>query len=1127
MGLDKPMRRQAMRLNDLSPLLIYSPRDWLRLAALALLYALLAKISLVFATVGDHITLVWLPSGLALAALLLGGKRYWPGVFVGAGIAPMLAGLSLPVSAGIALGNTLEPLLGAWLLSRGSRFDPSLTRYRDFLRLLFLGGIISPSVSALGGISILFITGTLTQSMLPNALLTWWMGDMLGIIIVAPTILVWRRRPQDWWVGRRKLELAALLGLGFFSGQVIFLDWFHDALGLYAQAFLMFIWIAWGALRFGSHGVLLLLCMTLAQALLGITKGVGYFGNDLVETSMFSFWSYFAELTAVGMTLSLVLSELRQGAAGLRTQKDFLRAILETEPECVKIVDPKGNLLEMNAAGLAMLEATSLDEVKRCTIFGFILPQYCDAFRALHKRVLQGESGTLEFEVLGLRGTRRWLETRAAPMRDASGKVTCLLGITRDITARKKAEAEVSERERQLSTLIGNLPGVAYRCRNNADYTMEFISDGIEKMAGYPADDFMHQRRQFGSLIHPDDQERVWVEIQTALQKNQPYELTYRLLTASGAEKWLWERGRGIYDNHGQLLALEGFLTDITERKQAEDHMRLAASIYESSTEAIMVTDENNRIIDINPAFVRITGYTLAEVVGKGPEILQSGRHDESFYREMWRGILNDGHWQGEIWDRRKDGEVYAKWMNISVIRHPDGRIHRHVAQFSDITEKKRKDELIWTQANYDALTGLPNRRLLQDRLEQHLIKARRTGSPLALLFIDLDRFKEINDTLGHAKGDVMLVEAARRIRECVRESDTVARLGGDEFTVILAEFSGRPQIERITQHIIQELAHPFYFENDEMGYYISASIGISLYPDDATDLEGLLKHADQALYVAKAEGRSRSSYFTPSMQREAIEKLALTNDLRQALAKNELHVYYQPIVELASGRVVKAEALLRWQHPKRGMISPAIFIPLAEESGVIVEIGEWVFQQAIASVARWRKQFGRVIQVSVNKSPVQFEQPAKRPWSDWLTSLHLPGNSVTVEITEGLLLKASPKVEQRLLEFRNSGIEVSIDDFGTGFSSLAYLNQFDIDYLKIDRSFISNLTEDESSKALTEAIIVMAHKLGIRTVAEGVETEQQRDLLVRFGCDFAQGFLYSHAVPCEEFEALLACSQG
>jgi len=628
-------------------------------------------------------------------------------------------------------------------------------------------------------------------------------------------------------------------------------------------------------------------------------------------------------------------------------------------------------------------------------------------------------------------------------------------------------------------------------------------------------------RAQVQQRVHPDDRDRMNRALSDALKGTQPYDLEYRVMLPGGAEKVVHARAGVLRDKYETPLLVRGTVQDITERRQMEESMRLAALIYQSSAEAVMVTDENNLIIDVNPAFVQQTGYRLEEVAGKNPNLLKSGRHDKAFYQEMWCAIRENDKWQGEIWDRRKDGSIYAKYASISVIRHPDGRIYRHVAQFLDITYRKQKEEEIWRQANYDMLTELPNRRLFHDRLEQETKKAHRTGLSMALLFIDLDRFKEVNDSLGHTKGDALLVEAARRISACVRESDTVARLGGDEFTVILTEFSERLHLERISQDMIQALSKPFDLGGGDTGY-ISASIGIALYPDDAGDMEALIKHADQAMYAAKAEGRARFRYFIPSMQQEAREKLTLTNDLRQALARNELEVYYQPIVDTVSGSIIKAEALLRWHHPARGLVSPAIFIPLAEESGLILEIGDWVFQQAIAAIARWREQFGRIIQVSVNMSPLQFEQSAKRLWLDRMASAGLPGNSITVEITEGLLIKDSATVKQRLLELRNSGIEVSIDDFGTGFSALSYLKQFDIDYLKIDRAFVSHLVENESDKALTEAIIVMAHKLGIKAVAEGVETQEQLRLLIGFGCDYVQGYLYSFPLPLEEFEKFI-----
>ncbi len=439
-----------------------------------------------------------------------------------------------------------------------------------------------------------------------------------------------------------------------------------------------------------------------------------------------------------------------------------------------------------------------------------------------------------------------------------------------------------------------------------------------------------------------------------------------------------------------------------------------------------------------------------------------------------------------------------------------------------EITNREQKH--LFELAHFDQLTKLPNRRLFIDRLGQELMKAKRLGTSIALLFIDLDHFKAVNDSMGHAKGDELLMQVAQRIKDSIRTSDTVARLGGDEFTAILTNYGGHSHLERITQNIIDELAAPFDLGADEIAH-VSGSIGIALYPDDADDLTSLLQHADHAMYAAKEAGRNGFRYFLPTMQYEALEKMKLTNDLRLALKGGQLEVHYQPIVEAHTGRIFKAEALLRWRHPTRGMISPVDFIPLAEESRLIIEIGEWVFFEAIKSIEAWHEQTGQIIQVSVNKSPVQFIRKSSHAWNDRLKASNLPRGVITVEITEGLLLNDSEHVYNSLLRFQEAGVEVSIDDFGTGFSALSYLNKFHIDYLKIDKSFIQNMFENKSNQALTEAIIVMAHKLGIRTIAEGVETVEQRDMLITSGCDYMQGYLYSRPVPYAQFTELLLAS--
>ncbi|MBU0622610.1 MAG: EAL domain-containing protein [Gammaproteobacteria bacterium] len=497
------------------------------------------------------------------------------------------------------------------------------------------------------------------------------------------------------------------------------------------------------------------------------------------------------------------------------------------------------------------------------------------------------------------------------------------------------------------------------------------------------------------------------------------------------------------------------------------------------------------------------------------PHLLEALR---KFFRERAERISS------EFRVRCKDGSW--KWIlsrGMVVHRNEEGRVTRMIGTHTDLTERKRAEETIQRQANYDPLTLLPNRRLFRDRLELEIRKAHRAGLTMGLLFIDLDNFKEVNDTLGHDRGDELLVEAAQRINQCVRESDTVARIGGDEFTVILSEVEDTRSIERVAQNIIAELVKPFVLGADKA--FISASIGITLYPDDAFEVEDLLKHADQAMYVAKNAGRNRYSYFTAAMQEHAEARMRLANDLRTALEEKQFRVYYQPIVELRSGEIHKAEALIRWQHPERGMVSPMQFIPLAEENGLIREIGDWVFKQAAQQAKHLRQNFNPDFQISVNKSPVQFrigDAPSQPNWLDHLHQLGLEGQAIAIEITESLLLDAEPEVQEKLLDFRDEGVQVAIDDFGTGYSSLAYLKKFDIDYLKIDQSFVRNLESDPENMALCEAIIVMAHKLGLKVVAEGVETEAQHDLLRSAGCDYAQGYLFSKPVPSTEFEALL-----
>jgi diguanylate cyclase (GGDEF)-like protein/PAS domain S-box-containing protein len=577
------------------------------------------------------------------------------------------------------------------------------------------------------------------------------------------------------------------------------------------------------------------------------------------------------------------------------------------------------------------------------------------------------------------------------------------------------------------------------------------------------------------------------------------------------------------FDFDGAPLGLISIGRDISERRRLEEQMRLSALVYQHTAEGMLVTDANYRIIDINAAGARITGYQLDEVRGQRPDIFNSGRQDLAFYELMQRTVDEFGYWHGEVEDRRKNGDTYAKSMVINRLMGGDGTVHGYVMLFSDITEKKQADEMIWRQANFDMLTGLPNRRMLRERLEHEIRQTTRAGCSLALLLIDLDHFKEVNDTLGHLVGDDLLVEAARRISACTRESDTVARLGGDEFTVILTRITDPKHVETVAEKIITHLAEPFQL-GDSVAY-ISASVGVTLCPDDADEAEALLKNADQAMYVAKRQGRNRFSHFTQGLQTAAQDRLRMISDLRSAIKDKQFHLQFQPIVDPITGHICKAEALLRWDHPIHGVVLPGDFIPLAEETGMIVSIGDWVFREAARWASRWNRLVPGGFQISVNASPVQFRPEAAATLRDWITFLHnhdIPGSCMVIEITEGLLLNADADVSQILLALRMAGIQMAIDDFGTGYSSLAYLNKFDIEFLKIDQSFISSLSAAPADRALCEAIIVMAHKLSLQVIAEGVETAEQRNLLREAACDFLQGYLLSRPITPEQLEAVL-----
>lgn len=701
------------------------------------------------------------------------------------------------------------------------------------------------------------------------------------------------------------------------------------------------------------------------------------------------------ELNVMNSQLQKEITLRERAARMLSKRENFLRTIFETEPECVKVIDRNGQLLEMNPAGLVMLEASSIEEVKQQTVINFIAAEYRDAFIALHKRVMRGESGVLQFEIIGMKGARRWLETHAAPMRDEGGRVTMLLGITRDITALKKSV----------------------------------------------------------------------------------------------------------------------------------EALRVAAATFDTH-EGIMITDAQANIVRVNQAFADITGYSATEVIGKNPRILSSGRQDKAFYTQLWQQLLEDGSWSGEIWDKRKNGEVYPKWLTITAVKNEAGQLTEYVAIFSDITARKHAEEQIRNLAFYDALTGLPNRRLLLDRIQLALSVSARSHQSGALLFLDMDRFKSLNDTLGHDFGDMMLIEVGRRLQLCVRETDTVARLGGDEFVILLDELGDHleeasQKVALIAEKIRVQLAMPYLLEHHEVRS--SPSIGVSLYRGAGNSVDGLMKQADMAMYQAKDAGRNAVRFFDPAMQQAVESHAQLEADLHHASQNQQFHLYYQIQMD-GEQRAIGAEALIRWIHPLRGMVPPNQFISVAEESALILEIGSWVIETACEQLAKWEKNEAlSALILAVNVSAHQFRQPDfVMKLAEIIARFAVNPKRLKLELTESVVLDNVADVVAKMHAIKALGVRLSLDDFGTGYSSLAYLKQLPLDQLKIDQSFVRDISTDPNDAVMVKTIIDMAKNFRLNVIAEGVETQAQLEFLKQNGCMAYQGYLFSKPVPIDQFERLV-----
>ncbi len=827
------------------------------------------------------------------------------------------------------------------------------------------------------------------------------------------------------------------------------------------------------------------------------------------------------------IALELEVAERKKMMDALITSEREFHLLAEAMPQIVWITRPDGwniyfNQQWVDYTGLTLEEGYG---------HGWNKPFHPDdrqrAWDAWQNAVNNHGVYSLECRLRRADGAYRWWLVRGEPAFDENGKIYKWFGTCTDIEDLKIAENELLVAEGRLNLALEFSEIGVWELDSNHDSAWRSLKH--DQIFGYES---LQPEWGFGTAMrHVVPEDRVnFSQCFEAARNTGKLFLECRIIQKDQSLRWINAQGRVLYDEKAQPLRMLGTVVDITERKMAEREMVIASTIFDSQ-EGMIVADADGLILRVNPAFTRITGYTQEEVIRRNPRVLKSGRHDADFYQAFWASVNHTGSWKGEIWNRRKSGEIYPQYLTITAVKDISGNVTNYVSTFNDISLNKATEEEIRNLAFFDPLTDLPNRRLLMDRLKQALASSQRSGKEGALLFLDLDNFKAINDTLGHDTGDQLLQQVAERLTGCVREGDTVARLGGDEFVVMLEDLSEQAmeaaaQTEAIAIKILNSLNQPYQL--GDYKYNNTPSIGITLFNSQEIlgqklETDELLKQADIAMYQAKNSGRNGIRFFDPQMEKAVIERVTMESDLRLAQAGNQFRLYYQMQID-KNGKIIGAEALIRWQHPDHGLVSPIEFIPLAEETGLILPIGQWILETACGLLKAWQQnEMTNHLVLSINVSAKQFHQPGfVAQVQSAVQRYAIQPGLLKLELTESMLLNDIEGIIVKMTLLKEIGILFSMDDFGTGYSSLAYLSQLPLNQLKIDKSFVRNLASKSMDIIIVRTIIGMAKNLGIEVIAEGVETEEQRELLELNGCDFYQGFLFGEPVPLPEFERLI-----
>lgn len=1114
-------------------------------AGIIVVYLLLMAGALQLVSPQERISLLWFPGGFLLGSLVFIPYRKWLSLLI-----PLfLAGLGLELITtsrpfGMILSfvsiNLLESTLGALMFCSFCGGKKGFHKFQH-LSIFIVTSFAIPSVTAWLGASTVIGYGLSKHFF--NVYVAWLTSVSLGFLLIVPLII----HGMQWW--RQKLwkhfdTQRGLLAIWFMMLIIVCLaSILKSEISFHSHIIVFFSLplLCWGAIQFGLWGAVSASVVLAASTIVLTSLGYGPLWSEglsplhqVLELQTYLLTAIIAALfTAVAVErLHKVSFKLAETGARFRTlfhhspvslweedlseikkyldrkQSEGIDIIpwLQDNPEEAEVCARMVKVLSVNDRTIEMLGASSQADLLK----GLPVVFAKDSYKSFRHSLISFWKGETEYRVetvhqkLDQTPIPVMVRIMIAPSYEKTWERVFVA--IEDLSEQKQAAHSLNRFFEQPMNLhlLASLDGEILR-----------VNDTWHTVLGRSRPEL--EKSNFLDLVHPEDREATLKEMSSLADGKTTYYFENRYRHRDDSYRLLaWSASADL-----EKQIIYAVANDITAQQQREKKLREAAAVFRSTAEGVTITDLNGTIIEVNEAFTNITGYTRQEVLGSNPNILQSGRHDTYFYKDMWAAILQKGWWRGEIWNRRKNGSVYPELLTINTVKDDYGKPTGYVGVFADISTLKQTEERLEHLAHHDSLTGLPNRLLFNARLKQSIRHARRQNTMLALIFVDLDRFKHINDSMGHPVGDDLLQQLSERLVNSVRADDTVARLSGDEFVVLLEGIKEAEDTIVAVEKLMTIFSNSFDLAGKPI--QVTASLGLSIFPQDGEDAETLLRNADAAMYKAKEDGRNTYNFYTEELTKAAQEHLFIENALHSAFENNEFYLVYQPQVMIETGQSIGMEALLRWQHPKEGLISPVRFIPVAEQTGFIRELGAWVLHEACRQGKSWLDQGLPIGRISVNVAGPQINHNNfVKVVEDVLNETGFPREHLGLEVTEGFVMERARKSTQQLEELRASGIEISIDDFGTGYSSLSYLKQLPIDKLKVDRSFVRDIPEDKDDMAIAEAVISMSKALNLAVIAEGVETEEQAKFLKGKGCFEAQGYFYSRPLESKDIPPFL-----